>query len=106
MTIALSQTNQNKTTQECNTTLAAARAARFFEADTAALGREGEIANGLEHSSSQNLGLAYWPVWRKLIDRLESAVVGGLEKSSVCCQSLPVSSCSSCLAYMLLLADM
>ena len=25
-----------------------------------------------EHSSSQNLDLADWPVWRKLIDRLGS----------------------------------
>jgi hypothetical protein len=27
-----------------------------------------------EHFSSQNLGLADWPVWRKLIDRLGSEV--------------------------------
>ena len=29
---------------------------------------------GLEHSSSHNLNLADWLVWRKLIDRLGSGV--------------------------------
>ena len=33
---------------------------------------------GSEHFSSQNLDLADWPVWRKLIDHLGSAAFDGV----------------------------
>jgi hypothetical protein len=43
-----------------------------------------------EQSSSQNLDLADWPVWRKLTDGLGSVAAIGLDNLSGCSQSDPV----------------
>jgi hypothetical protein len=42
-----------------------------------------------EQSSSQNLDLADWPVWRKLIDGLGSIAASGLKNLNDCSQSDP-----------------
>jgi len=42
-----------------------------------------------EQSSSQNLDLADWPVWRKLTDGLGSIAASGLKNLNDCSQSDP-----------------
>jgi len=42
-----------------------------------------------EQSSSQNLDLADWPVWRKLIDGLGSIAASGLRNLNDCSRSDP-----------------